>query len=240
MFTTRPSNQRMKAKPSRPCPIDFWVLPQNRKRYAYKRWNYKGAVVIEEAASSRTQSFDDSSLTKASLTEKELLHSINYLDEDGLLSFPGIGNYLAKVIVEHRNVVDYYTELEGLLEVPRFGAKRFENLVGRKPHSNKLKLRQLFRIDSASNQPITTADFCPWMRPASGIRELWLIHKSEYFSAKQSLLAKGHLIVERVGSYRLVFVCESENLKGRSNYIIRKLPKIIRSINYERAFTTTN
>lgn len=240
MLSAQTSLQKSAIGSSRPRPVQAWALPQKRRRHAYKRWTYRNGTVLEEPGNSRLQTIDSNSITEAGLSESELLQAVNYLDEDGLLAFPGIGPYLAEAIIAHRILVDYYTELEDLLEVPKFGVKRFANLVGRQPQHTKLKLRQLLRIDSAAVAPISTEDFRPWSRPASGIRELWLLDKSEFHSSKRTLESKGHLIVERIGSFRLIFVCDSESLKGRSNYIIRKLPKIIRSINYERSFTTTH
>lgn len=216
-------------------------LPQPRKRNIGRRWSFRGATLLEDitvCTASSTSSSDQK--TNASLSESELLHALNYLDSDGLQAFPGIGAFLAEKILEHRQFVDYFQNLEELLQVRLFGAKRFEKLVGRAPIQKKTSLHQLMRVESKTFGPITLAHFNPWRRPAPGIDAIWLIPAREYYQQKSTFSQSAKVIVESVGSYRLVFLCDAIEFKGRSNYIIRRLPKLIRSINYERSFTTAN
>jgi hypothetical protein len=232
-----PSKQRL----PHPRRISGKLLPRPRKRNAGKRWAFHGATLLEEAHShSPEEAVSSERKTKAGLTEVELLHALNYLDEDGLQAFPGIGGFLANKIREHRKLVDYYQNLEELLQVPLFGAKRFEKLVGRPPAQSKLTVRQIMRFETEQSQPLTLRQFQPWLRPAPGIGAIWLIPAQDYHRKKESFANFPNVVVESVGSYRLVFLCEEAELKGRSKYLIRHLPKLIRSINYERSFTTAD
>ncbi len=239
-FQSEPVARHPSKRLGAPKPRASVALPQTRRRNLCRRWKYRGAAVLENAVSVEDGKLDGERLTHAGLNEKELLHSLNYLDKDGLLAFPGIGEYLADQIRKHKKQVDYYSELEDLLEVPRFGAKRFINLVGREPRHSKLTIRQLMRYGGAQSDPITLDHFRPWPRPASDVAEIWLLPAQEYFSHKAQFARFNHVLVERVGSYRLIIACDVEQLQGRANYLLRKLPKLIRSINYERSFTSTN
>ena len=109
--------------------------------------------------------------------------------------------------------------------MPRFGEKRFMNLVGREPNHSKLTIRQLMRYQGDLSEPITLDHFRPWLKPASDIAEVWLLSAKEYFARKNHFESFRSAFVERVGSYRLIIACEEEQLSGRSNYVLRKLPK---------------
>lgn len=212
--------------------------PRARRNSVMRHWKSAGSPILLDGINHSDHLLDEGRTTAAGVSEKELLHLVNYIDEEGLLAFPGIGKVMAEQIKNHIRQVDYCLELEELLDVPRFGKKRFEKLVGRSPRRLKGNLRQLMRIGHHDSSPICLRHFQPWSRPASGIAEIWLIPSREFFDKEAYFESFRFLVVERVGSYRLVLACEEDELQGRASYLLKILPRIIRSINYERSFTT--
>lgn len=213
------------------------VLPLARKEHPRVGWLVNGDQIVEAGDPFLNDAKLRFKKTPTGLTESELLSSFNYLDEDALQGFDGIGPVLAKNILEHRVKIQYFVSLEELLNVAQVGNFRFTKLVGRKPLTKHFALHSLMRIPYQEN--ISLKQLSPWKNPAPNIHEVMLLTKlaAKSYQAQHS---NEVLIVLRIGTNRLVFNCTRPPEGSRANYTLKKLPRILRSINHERSLSPTN
>lgn len=110
-------------------------------------------------------------MTPTGLPEQDLLAAVNYLDDEALQEFPGIGPKIAEGIVEWRKAKGYIASLDDLIEVPLIGAKRFESLIGRPCDATRFALHRLIRL--SCREVVRESHFRPLANPAKGLGRIF-------------------------------------------------------------------
>lgn len=163
--------------------------------------------------------------TPTGLTESELLAAFNYLDQDALLSFEGIGPTLAANIIAHRTKSQYFASLDEIAQVPRIGAKRFAKLTGRPPQTGRFRLHDLMR--RSRREDLRLADLQPWSNPSPGIAS---IHVLPSQSPRPEHAPDQQPVVIRLRRYAIHFLCTEPPSGGRAHFLLKNLPEVLRPL----------
>jgi len=230
---------QVKKVPSRlqPCKVRL-SMPKLHRMKPNRGWLQQGYEILEQASSTEEADFQLNRKTPVGLSERELLASLNYLDEEALQEFEGIGPVIAKHIVAYRQSIDCFTRIDELVFVKRIGKKRFFHLVGRICKLDTHPLHTLMRIEAG--QIITVEALNPWKSPAPDINSIFLRQSSQRANPTTEESQPAHIESFKIGKLHLDFHCARKPESRRAALLLRSLPKILRSINYERSITSTN
>lgn len=222
-----------------------YVLPQNRRvlrpiprrltrptpRNRSFNWQMIApkAWILEEG----DPFFDESTYfrrkTPTGLTEQELLSTLNYMDEEGLQKFNGIGPSIALNIINWRSAHEYFKSLDQLVLIPRIGPQKFVDLAGRSNDLERFPLHDLLRI--SRRETIQVEHLQPWRNPAPAYTSVFYEpadQEDRHFiqCARHNL----DLVVRKVLDRRLYFYQKPNQGDRRSNWLLRELPLILRRI----------
>ena len=167
--------------------------------------------------------------TPTGLTEQEMLSTVNYLDEEALQQFRGVGPTIALNIVNWRRKHHYLSSLDELIEVPGIGPKKFQELTGRENLSQEFPLHDIFRISRKA--AIAFDDLQPVRRPAPGIESLYLDSPDSTRKHKLNARQGGFQFVTRkVLDRQLCFYVAPTEVSARARYLLDKLPHLLRRL----------
>jgi hypothetical protein len=212
-----------------PAPRRNGPLSRPHRRSGAGRWRWQGPATAATILAAGNPFHDEarwvSRLTPAGLTETELLASFNYLDQEALLAFEGIGPTLSANILAQRAKAQYFASLDELALVPLIGPKRFTRLTGRAPEAHRFRLHDLMR--RSRQEALYLADLQPWVKPAPGIVAL---HVSPAAEPVPGLAADQLLLTVRVKKFHLHFVCTEPPTGGRAAFLHQNLPGVLRTL----------
>ena len=213
-------------------------LPVTRPLASRQAWRHDGSLVIEHAIHDKKHLKNEPERADH-LGEDELLQSLNYLDQEGLQVFNGIGLAMSGQMIAYRETYGYFIELEDLLMVPGIGDRKFELIVGRPPQKGEGFLHRLMRIDERSS--VTIKHLQPWKNPASGIDSIWFLPRGKAIEKERSLSEGFKCVQASVYSWRILFVLYADSpVSGRSAFLLNKLAALLRPIFNERSIATAN
>lgn len=171
--------------------------------------------------------------TPTGLTEQEMLSTVNYLDEEALQQFRGVGPSIALNIVNWRRKHHYLSSVDELIEVPGIGPKKFRELTGRENLSQEFPLHDVFRI--SRKEAISFNDLQPFRRPAPGIESLYLDSLESTRKHKQEARKSGFQFVTRkVLDWQLCCYTKPNEVSARARYLLDKLPHLLRRLIREK------
>lgn len=227
-----------------------WEPPSNRRfgpfsrphrRHGINRWAWQGRGLGSPILAPGDPFLDEAAFlarkTPSKLTETELLSAFNYLDQEALQAFEGIGPAIANNIVKERQAYQYFSSLDEIASVPRIGPKRFQLLAGRALETDRFRLHDLMR--RSRKDDITLEDLQPWLKPAPGVDSIFLLPAS---APKPEISPTQTLLSNRLRQGRLYFIVSSDanTSGGRAARVRQQLPRILRPIIHERSFSTTH
>ncbi|MCH8475111.1 MAG: helix-hairpin-helix domain-containing protein [Opitutales bacterium] len=162
-----------------------------------------------------------------------MLSTVNYLDEEALCEFPGVGPTTAKNIIKWRHQNHYFSSLDEVIQIPRIGEKKFLDITGRENLLDQFPLHDLMRTSRRFD--IRFTDLSPWKNPAPGIARIILDdHETDTPHLIECARRDLHLISRKVLQWKLHFYLTNEHPEGRALYLLKKLPHLLRKVLRQR------
>ena len=219
----------LNAADSLPGPRRTGPLSRPHHRSGPGRWRWQGRAPGKVILAAGDPFHDEvrrvARRTPAGLTETELLASFNYLDQEALLAFEGIGPTLSANIIAQRAKAQYFASLDELALVPLIGPKRFTRLAGRPPEAHRFRLHDLMR--RSRQEAVCLTDLQPWSKPAPGIAA---IHVAPAAEAAPAIGPEQLLLTVRVKKFHLHIVCTEPPTGGRAAFLHQNLPGVLRPL----------
>ena len=195
------------------------------------RWSfgYSKSDILESGDPGYDEAAYFSRPTPAGLTEQEMLSTVNYLDEEALQQFPGIGPTTALNIINWRSKNHYLGSVDELIEVPGIGPKKFLEMTGRNNLLQVFPLHDIFRI--SRKEAISLNHLQPVHRPAPGIERLYLDSPKSTRKHKQRAKQSGFQFVTlKVLNWQLCCYVKPDEISARARYLLDKLPHLLRRL----------
>jgi len=202
-------------------------LPGSRGRVWRWSFGYSKSDILEPGDPGYDEAAYFSRPTPTGLTEQEMLSTVNYLDEEALQKFPGVGPTIAQNILNWRTKNHYFSSTDELIQVSGVGPSKFKELTGRENLLRDFPLHDLFRMNR--RVPISISDLQPLRRPAPGIEDLYLVSPKLTARHKKMAKQKGFQFVTRkVLDWQLCCYVKQSDLSARARYLFDKLPHLLR------------
>lgn len=202
-------------------------LPVPRDRVWRWSYGYSKGDILEPGDPGYDEAAYFTRITPTGLTEQEMLSTLNYLDEEALRKFPGVGPSTAQNIINWRIKNHYLSSIDELIQVPGIGPAKFQEMAGRENLLEDFPLHDLFRI--SRRLPISISDLQPLRRPAPGVEALYLVSPELTAKHKKTARQNGFQFVTRkILNWQLCCYVNQADLSSRARYLFDKLPHLLR------------